>query len=160
MGVAVFGGTLAVINGGTLQVGPGGQPDLLVAGNMIVSGAGSAVTVAGFTGVGVFGPGVLTISNGGVLNSQGGAEIDAFPFGTGTPQVTVTGPGSTWNVGGGLAVGGGSTGGPGSLTISNGGVVNSPRIHDDRRSVRRHLEAHGDRRRLDVERSELACHRR
>ena len=26
MGVAVFGGTLAVINGGTLQVGPGGQP--------------------------------------------------------------------------------------------------------------------------------------
>jgi outer membrane autotransporter protein len=125
MGVAVFGGTLAVINGGTLQIGPGGQPDLLVAGNMIVSGAGSAVTVAGFTGIGVFGPGVLTISNGGVLNSQGGAEIDAFPFGTGTPQVTVTGPGSTWNVGGGLAVGGGSTGGPGSLTISNGGVVNS-----------------------------------
>ena len=47
MGVAVFGGTLAVINGGTLQVGPGGQPDLLVAGNMIVSGAGSAVKVAG-----------------------------------------------------------------------------------------------------------------
>jgi T5SS/PEP-CTERM-associated repeat protein len=45
--------------------------------------------------------------------------------------VTVTGTGSTWNVGGspslgtGLAVGGFSTPGPGALVISNGGVVNS-----------------------------------
>lgn len=156
MGVAVFGGTLAVINGGTLQIGPGGQPDLLVAGNMIVSGAGSAVTVAGFTGIGVFGPGVLTISNGGVLNSQGGAEIDAFPFGTGTPQVTVLDlerwrrprrrrrqhrrPRVTYDF--------------------QRRRRQLHRIHNDRRSVRRHLEAHGDRRRLDLERSELTCHRR
>jgi outer membrane autotransporter protein len=127
MGVSVTGGTLAVINGGTLQVGntPAAN-DLLVASNMIVSGAGSTVTVNGFTGVGIFGPGSLTISNGGVLNSQGGAEIDTFVPSLGTPTATVTGLGSTWNVGGsGLTVGGGSTGGPGALIIANGGVVNS-----------------------------------
>jgi len=125
MGVAVEGGTLAVINGGKLQIGPGGQPDLLVASNMIVSGAGSTVTVAGVTGIGIFGPNaLLTISNGGVLNSQSGAEIDAFLPG-GTPAVTVTGPGSAWNVGNVLFVGNGpsSSGGPGTLTISNGGIV-------------------------------------
>jgi fibronectin-binding autotransporter adhesin len=127
MGVSVTGGTLAVINGGTLQVGdtPGAN-DLLVASNMIISGAGSTVTVSGFTGVGIFGPGPLTISNGGVLNSQSGAEIDTFVPMLGVPTATVTGPGSTWNVGGsGLTVGGGSTAGPGRLTVSNGGVVNT-----------------------------------
>ena len=126
-GVTVTGGTLAVINGATLQVGntPAAN-DLLVASNMIVSGAGSTVTVGGFTGVGIFGPGSLTISNGGVLNSQGGAEIDGFFPGLGIPTATVTGPGSTWNLGGlGLTVGGGTTSGPGRLTVSNGGVVNT-----------------------------------
>jgi fibronectin-binding autotransporter adhesin len=125
-GVTVEGGTLSVINGATLQVGdtPAAN-DLLVASNMIISGAGSSVTVNGFTGIGIFGPGTLSISSGGVLNSQGGAEIDSFP-GIGTPTATVTGPGSTWNIGGlGLSVGGGSTGGPGMLTVSNGAVVNS-----------------------------------
>ena len=126
-GVTVEGGTLNVINGGTLQVGPtsGTFADLLVASNMTISGPGSTVTVAagGFTGVGVFGPGALTISNGGVLNSQGGAEVDSF-FGPST--VDVTGPGSQWNIGGfGLSVGGGTTGGIGRLTIADGGVVNT-----------------------------------
>ena len=60
---------------------------------MTISAPGSTLTVAagGFTGIGVLGPGALTISNGGVLNSQGGAEVDFF-FGTST--VDVTGPGS------------------------------------------------------------------
>ena len=67
--------------------------------------------------------GALTISNGGVLNSQGGAEVDSF-FGAST--VDVTGPGSQWNIGGfGLSVGGGTTGGIGRLTIADGGVVNT-----------------------------------
>jgi T5SS/PEP-CTERM-associated repeat protein len=95
MGVTVFGGTLSVINGGTLQIGPGSgsnNADLLVASDMLVSGAGSSVTVDGFTGIGVFGPGVLTISSGGVVNSQGGAEIDSF---FGVARATVTGAGST-----------------------------------------------------------------
>jgi autotransporter-associated beta strand protein/T5SS/PEP-CTERM-associated repeat protein len=126
-GVTVEGGTLNVINGGTLQVGPtsGTFGDLLVASNMVISGPGSTVTVAagGFTGIGVLGTGALTISNGGVLNSQGGAEVDSF-FGAST--VDVTGPGSQWNIGGfGLSVGGGTTGGIGRLTIADGGVVNT-----------------------------------
>ena len=59
-GVSVFGGTLSVVNGGTLQIGS----DLLVANDMVVSA--STVTVAGFTGIGIFGSGALAISNGGV----------------------------------------------------------------------------------------------
>jgi autotransporter-associated beta strand protein/T5SS/PEP-CTERM-associated repeat protein len=117
--VTVFGGTLSVVGGGTLQA----DLDLLVSTAMVVSGPGSSATVAGLTGIGIFGPGQLTISNGGVVNSQGGAEIDALFF---EPSVTVTGAGSTWNVGGiGLAVGGASTSGPGTLTVASGGQVNS-----------------------------------
>ena len=88
---------------------------------MHISGPGSSVTVTGGpTGVGIFGQTAsLVINNGGVLNSQPGAEIDALPFDpTGQPSVTVTGPGSAWNVGDPgfgvtLAVGGGSTAGRG-----------------------------------------------
>ncbi|MGZ3307621.1 MAG: beta strand repeat-containing protein, partial [Xanthobacteraceae bacterium] len=67
-GVTVESGTLAVINGGKLRVGdtPAAN-DLLVASNMIISGAGSSVTVNGFTGIGIFGPATLSISSGGVL---------------------------------------------------------------------------------------------
>ena len=132
-GVQVEGGTLSVINGGRLQIGSLSTPAaLLVASNMLISGAGSSVTVTGGpTGVGIFGQTAsLVISNGGVLNSQAGAEIDALPFDpTGQPSVTVTGPGSIWNVGDPgfgvtLAVGGGTTSGAGTLTIANGGAVN------------------------------------
>ena len=121
-GIVVFGGTLSVLNGGTLQ----DNADLLVSTAMVVSGPGSSATVAGLTGVGIAGPGTLIISNGGTLNSQGGAEIDAAFF---TPSVTVTGTGSTWNVGAvGLLVGGGFTTGPGTLTVANGGQVNGAGI--------------------------------
>jgi autotransporter-associated beta strand protein/T5SS/PEP-CTERM-associated repeat protein len=133
-GVNIMGGTLSVINGATLQIGSLVTPAaLLVSANMIISGPGSRVTVTGGpTGIGIFGQtSSLVISNGGVLNSQAGAEIDAFPFdpSAGQPSVTVTGPGSTWNVGDPgfgvtLAVGGGTTPGPGTLTIANGGTVN------------------------------------
>src|SRR5262249_4615662 len=100
--------------------------DVLVAGNMIVTGAGSTVTASGVTVVGFFGPGSLTIANGAVFNSQGGSEIDTFVPELGIPSVLVTGPGSTWNVGGpALLVGGGSTEGPGMLTVANGGTVNA-----------------------------------
>src|SRR5262249_44916279 len=92
LGGAGCGGTRSVIKGGTLQIGAGSgsnNADLLVASNMLISGAGSSVTVDGFTGIGVFGPGVLTISNGGALNSWVGAEIDSF---FGAARATVTGP--------------------------------------------------------------------
>jgi T5SS/PEP-CTERM-associated repeat protein len=117
----VEGGTLTVTNGGTLTTTNFG-----VAGSAVITGAGSSVTVTGETIIGNFAPASVIISNGGVLNSQGSADIATFlPF-LGTPTVTVTGPGSTWNVGGpfGLFVGD-VTVGPGALTIANGGVVNS-----------------------------------
>ena len=121
-GVLVNGGTLSVVNGGTLQ----DNADLLVASTMVVSGSGSSVTVNGVTGVGIFAGGNVTISNGGRLNSVGGAEIDSF---FDAASVTVTGSGSTWTVGAtGLIVGGGSTGGVGMLSISNGGQVNAAGI--------------------------------
>src|SRR5207244_8705116 len=76
--------------------------------------------------VGVFAPGSITSANGAVFNSQGGAVIDTLVVELGTPSVLVTGPGSTWNVGGpALFVGGGSTEGPGMLTVANGGTVTS-----------------------------------
>src|SRR5215831_18384412 len=115
----VEGGTLTVTNGGTLTTTNFG-----VAGSAVITGAGLSVT--GETIIGNFAPASVIISNGGVLNSQGSADIATFlPF-LGAPTVTVTGPGSTWNVGGpfGLFVGD-VTVGPGALTIANGGVVNS-----------------------------------
>src|SRR6516225_4392019 len=117
----VDGGTLTVTNGGTLTTANFG-----VAGSAVITGAGSSVTVTGQTIVGNFAPASLTISNGGVLNSQGSADIaTGLPF-LGTPTVTVTGPGSTWNVGGpfGLSAGDVSVG-PGALVKTNSGVVNS-----------------------------------
>ena len=119
--VEVDGGTLAVTNGGTLQT-----VDILAAANINVSGPGSTVTATGVTAVGFFAPGSITIANGAVFNSQGGAEIDTLFVELGTPSVLVTGSGSTWNVGGpALFVGGGSTTGPGMLTVANGGTVTS-----------------------------------
>src|SRR5215469_14344450 len=117
----VDGGTLTVTNGGTLTTTNFG-----VAGSAVITGAGSSVTVTGQTIIGNFAPASVIVSNGGVLNSQGSADIaTGLPF-LGTPTATVTGPGSTWNVGGpfGLFVGD-VTVGPGALTIANGGVVNS-----------------------------------
>src|SRR5262249_40436648 len=106
------GGTLTTTNFG-------------VAGNMTVTGAGSTATASGVTAVGFFGPGSLTTANGAVFNCQGGSEIDPSVPELGIPSVLVTGPGSTWNVGGpALLVGTGSTEGPGMLTIANSGVVN------------------------------------
>jgi autotransporter-associated beta strand protein/T5SS/PEP-CTERM-associated repeat protein len=122
-GTFVEGGTLSVINGGALQT-----TNLVVSSALLISGPGSTVNVSptGITEISSFiGPASVTIANGGLLSTPGGAAIDAAnpDF---IPTVTVTGAGSTWNVGTGLAVGGGgSFGGPGILTISNGGVVNS-----------------------------------
>src|SRR6516164_9033397 len=100
----VEGGTLTVTNGGTLTTTNFG-----VAGSAVITGAGSSVTVTGQTIIGNFAPASLTISDGGVLNSQGGADIaTGLPF-LGTPTVTV-------NAGGRL----GGTGTLGNTIISGG----------------------------------------
>ncbi|WNJ89729.1 autotransporter domain-containing protein [Bosea sp. 685] len=121
-GIVVLGGTLRVSNGGTLNmVDPAGY--LLVQSAMEVTGAGSTVTVEGLTALGNFTLVTLTISGGAVMNSKGGAGLDGLAI---APVVTVTGPGSTWNVDIGLFVGNFfGSGGSGSLVISAGGVVNA-----------------------------------
>ena len=115
-GVSVFGGTLSVVNGGRLQI----ANDVGIASTMAISGPGSTVTVAGATFVGSpFSPATLTIAGGGVLNSNGGVELDGV---FDTASVTVTGAGSTWNVGtNGLLVG---NVGAAQVFVSNGGQVN------------------------------------
>jgi T5SS/PEP-CTERM-associated repeat protein len=72
--VEIEHGTLAVTNGGSLRT-----TDIGVAGNMIVTGTGSTVTASGVTIVGFFGPGALTIANGGVFNSQGAPRSTLSP---------------------------------------------------------------------------------
>ena len=122
-GVVVDGGTLSVLNGGRLQ----DNQDLLVSSAMVVSGPGSSVTVAGFTGIGVFAAGDAHHQQRR-RPQQPGRRRDRW-HSSARASVTVTGAGSTWNVGaGGLRVGGGATGGPGTLTIANGGQVNGTGI--------------------------------
>ena len=116
-------GTLHVVNGGAFTTA-----ELVVAGSMLVSGANATATINGVTVVGAFPSPVassLTIENGGVVNSIGGAFI-ATVAPLSVPNVTVTGAGSTWNVGTGLDVGGvmSGLGSPAALTVANGGVVN------------------------------------
>ncbi|MGH6789761.1 MAG: autotransporter outer membrane beta-barrel domain-containing protein [Pseudolabrys sp.] len=117
---AFIDGLFKVINGANFT----SRVFTAVGGNMLVSGKGTTVT-SGTTAVGGVTPAKLTISGGAVFNTANGAEIDSFA-GAGVPVVTVTGAGSQWNVHGGLFIGGGSTGGPGMLTIANGGKVYSP----------------------------------
>ena len=97
-----------------------------------VTGPGSTWNVAGpfglFVGDGSVGPGALTIANGGVVNSTTSTIIgDAYD---GSSKVIVTGAGSVLNAFNSLAIGGPGCGCTppvvGTLTIADGGVVNSP----------------------------------
>ncbi|MEZ6061751.1 MAG: hypothetical protein R3C19_15490 [Planctomycetaceae bacterium] len=89
-------------------------------GTVTVDGAGS--TWSNFSGINV-GDGSITISNGasvtstfGIVGNRSGA----------TGSVLVTGTGSSWAAGGGNAAFQiGQSGGTGSLTIENGGLVTS-----------------------------------
>jgi fibronectin-binding autotransporter adhesin len=120
LGGTEIDGTLNVQNGGAFTTN-----DLAVVGSMTVNGANSTATVNGLTLVGAipsFTPASLTIENGGRMNSVGGAII-ANDFSV--PNVTVTGMGSVWQIGTALEVGDAFLSGlPGSLTISDRGVVN------------------------------------
>jgi outer membrane autotransporter protein len=126
-----FGGTYAL---GTLNVLNGAQFNtfnLVVEGTMLVDGMNTVVTAAGTTVVGPnFAPPAgtpnLTISGAAVMNSLNGVIIED-PTGSTVPTAVVTGPGSIWNIGGGILGSlfvGGTFGGAGNLTISAGGVVN------------------------------------
>src|SRR5262249_44935124 len=80
-----------------------------------------------FLGDGSVGPGALTIANGGVVNSTTSTIIGDV---SGSSSVIVTGTGSVLNAFNSLAIGGPGCGCTppvvGTLTIADGGVVNSP----------------------------------
>ena len=86
----------------------------------MVTGTGSLWSSGSFFTVGSFGPGTLTISDGGRVTSAAGSYIGEWASSTGT--ATVTGSGSRWESGNAFYVGNAGTG---TLTISDGGLVSS-----------------------------------
>ncbi len=100
------------------------ETDLLfVAGEMIVDGTNTTATVVGgptFIGLNNI-PAMLTISGGGVMESEDFAIIESFAAPAGA---VVTGGGSTWNIGYDLVIGNFIAGGTGTLAVLQGGTVN------------------------------------
>jgi T5SS/PEP-CTERM-associated repeat protein/autotransporter-associated beta strand protein len=87
-------------------------------GTATMVGAGSTLTAsAGVIAVGYDGAGTLTIESGATATS-GDGSIGRSPFASG--NVTVTDPGSSWNIGRDLKVGDFGTG---ALTVAEGGIV-------------------------------------
>ncbi|HUS91952.1 MAG TPA: PEP-CTERM sorting domain-containing protein [Phycisphaerae bacterium] len=110
----VVGG--AAIAGRDASVGTGGSSQ----GEVYVSGAGSAWECSGQLWVGESGRGEMVIRDGGRV-----ANVEAMLGGSGaasSAEALVDGAGSTWDSGDQLTVG---FGGPGTLTVSNGGLVAS-----------------------------------
>lgn len=91
-------------------------------GTAVVTGAGSQWNTTGLLDVGNAGSGALTVEAGGVVRSDGGF-IGRVTGSSGA--ATVTGAGSQWIATGDIFVAGTSVGdgGPGSLTVSDGGAV-------------------------------------
>jgi fibronectin-binding autotransporter adhesin len=114
---------------GALTIGNGGQVSNTVAvigtyagstGSASVDGKDSGWTSNGTLYVGARGAGELMITSGGRV-TQAFEGLVGFDSGS-TGEVVVDGVGSTWDSGGGIAIG---RKGAGSLTISNGGLVKS-----------------------------------
>lgn len=116
----VASGLLRITNGGTLNLlDPMGT--LSVKSAMEVSGENSTVNNDSYTDIGGTAEASLTIKGGAVMNSRGGAIIEGH--GT-SATVTVSGPGSTWNVDNHIFLGNRWNGGTGALVVSAGGTVN------------------------------------
>lgn len=122
-------GGLLVTEGGRVsaqQTFIGWQSD--ATGELTVSGASSLLELSSHLRVGDQGNGELTVSGGGEVSNTWTALVAAQPGSQGA--ATVTGAGSQWNivlvpcvcVYRGLVVG---AQGPGSLEVTDGGVVNS-----------------------------------
>ncbi len=114
---------------GTLNIGGGGSVSDTTGyigalsgsvGSVNVMGAGSQWNTSGSQQlfIGDYGRGTLTVSNGGVVTSNG--AILGFQSGS-SSNVTVRGAGSQWNDSGLVSLG---SAGRAALTINGGGVVN------------------------------------
>jgi T5SS/PEP-CTERM-associated repeat protein len=118
----VGSGTLVVSGGGVVST----NSKLVVAassgttGTITVTGAGSTLTVGTNVFLGDGGTsGTLTISDGGEFDAGGNVVIGSITAG----MATVSGSGSKLTAGGNLYVGSIFGSSPGTLTVSNGGVV-------------------------------------
>ncbi|MFG1418080.1 autotransporter-associated beta strand repeat-containing protein, partial [Xanthobacter sp. V0B-10] len=120
-------GTLNIENGGTVTSGAAILAETSSSpGTANVTGAGSTWNLGiGSLSVGASGTGVLTVSNGGTVLS---GESYIGEYGGASGAATVTGTGSTWNLGtGALYVGSGATG---TLLVADGGTVqNTGNVH-------------------------------
>ena len=122
-------GALTIGSGGTVSNNVGhvggcsGCPTTTF-GTVTVSGAGATWTNSAGLAIGDSSTGQLTIANGGkVLTGSTGGFIGVRPGATGT--VTVTDPGSTWNITDQLVVAGFLGPASGTLFVQNGGAVTS-----------------------------------
>jgi outer membrane autotransporter protein len=117
-------GTLSIGGGGTVssavgRVGGCDGCDTGAVGTVTVSGAGATWTNSAGLVVGYSGTGQVTIAGGGqVLTGPTGGFIGLRSGGIGT--MTVTGPGSAWNISDQLVVG---NSGSGTLNVQNAGTV-------------------------------------
>jgi fibronectin-binding autotransporter adhesin len=124
-----FTGALTIGSGGTVTNGIGDVGGCAgcstsAVGTVTVSGAGATWTNSTALAVGDSGTGQLTIAGGGqVLTGPSGGFLGNRPGSTGT--VTVTDPGSTWNISGQLVVGGFLGPSSGTLIVQNGGTVSN-----------------------------------
>jgi outer membrane autotransporter protein len=120
-------GSLNIASGGTVSnvvghVGGCSGCSTNAFGTVTVNGAGSTWTNSSALVVGDSGTGQVTISGGGqVLTGSAGGYLGNSPGSAGT--MTVTDPGSIWNISGQLVVGGFLGPALGSLTVQNGGTV-------------------------------------
>ena len=117
-------GTLNIASGGTVSnaVGRVGGCDgcsTSAVGTVTVSGAGTTWTNSAGLAIGASGTGQVTIAGGGkVLTGPSGGFLGVLAGATGT--MTVTDPGSAWNISDQLTVGGA---GSGMMIVQNGGTV-------------------------------------
>ena len=123
-------------------------------GTVTVSGAGATWTNSPALAIGDSGTGQVTISDGGqVLTGSAGGFIGNQPGSSGT--MTVTDPGSAWNISGRLVVGGYL--GPASGSLMSRTAARCPTRRQRRLLVRVHRDSHRERRwcHLDQQRRPL-----
>ena len=121
-------GTLIITNGGIVSDEDPGTPDIPVinaignlvgsTGNVTITGSGSQWINASNINVGSEGSGTLLVENGGIAIAGNDGIIGYRASSTGA--VTITGPGSQWNIMAGIATG---FQGNGTLNIVDGGLV-------------------------------------
>ncbi len=115
-------GTLLISSGGGVSTEDAYLGEYIGSSGMVtVTGPGSTWS-HGLLYVGEYGTGALQITDGGAVTSDELALCGIGDQAGSNGMATVSGPGSIWSLGGGLAVGNYGTG---TLVISDGGTVSS-----------------------------------